>query len=231
MACAENKQVIDQLTKLSEVPRIVAFSKALQKLDALYLGRAANALRRDFIWLCYRRHENTEMHNLVMYNLISVYDGVARYLDCQGINSLVPLELFTDFSFRDASPYMAVENELFMEAGLCPAEVAGILIVMLGLAGFGRSWRRDRRMAVATATAALVLGFVVETTPHLVHHALDPDTGAGCEALQTAERSQATIGAIDTAPASASVRLIDPPSIAPAPTLAAPTPCGRAPPA
>jgi hypothetical protein len=111
------------------------------------------------------------------------------------------------------------------------AEVAGILIVTLGLAGFGRAWRRDRRMAVATVTAALVLGFVVETTPHLVHHALDPDTGAGCEALQTAERSQATIGAIDTAPASASVRLIDPPSIAPAPTLAAPTPCGRAPPA
>ena len=111
------------------------------------------------------------------------------------------------------------------------AEVAGILIVTLGLAGFGRAWRPDRRMAVATVTAALVLGFVVETTPHLVHHALDPDTGAGCEALQTAERSQATIGAIDTAPASASVRLIDPPSIAPAPTLAAPTPCGRAPPA
>ncbi len=36
---------------------------------------------------------------------------------------------------------------------------------------------------------------------------------------------------IDTTPASASVRLIDPRSIAPAPTLAAPTPCGRAPPA
>ena len=84
-------------------------------------------------------------------------------------------------------------------AGL--AEVTGILIATLGLAGFGRSWRRDRRMAVATVTAALVLGFVVETTPHLVHHALDPDKGAGCEALQTAERSQAAIGALDTTPA------------------------------
>jgi hypothetical protein len=114
-------------------------------------------------------------------------------------------------------------------AGL--AEVTGILIATLGLAGFGRSWRRDRRMAVTTVTAALVLGFVVETTPHMVHHALDPDAGAGCEALQTAERSQAAIGAIDTTPASASVRLIDPRPIAPAPTLAAPTPCGRAPPA
>jgi hypothetical protein len=111
------------------------------------------------------------------------------------------------------------------------AEVTGVLIVTLGLAGFGRSWRRDRGMAVAAVTAALVLGFVVETTPHLVHHALDPDTGAGCEVLQTAERSQAAIGAIDTAPASASVRLIDPPSAAPASTLAAPAPCGRAPPA
>ena len=118
-----------------------------------------------------------------------------------------------------------------VRSGPGPAELAGILIVMLGLAGFGRSWRRDRRMAVATATAALVLGFVVETTPHLVHHALDPDKGAGCEVLQTAERSQATIGAVDTTPAAAPARLIDAPSTVSAPTLAAPAPRGRAPPA
>ena len=93
-----------------------------------------------------------------------------------------------------------------------PAEVAGVLIATLGLAGLGRSWRRDRRMAVATVTAALALGFVVETTPHLVHHVLDPDKGAGCEALQTAERSQAAVGAVDATPAPAAALLIDPPS-------------------
>ena len=86
-------------------------------------------------------------------------------------------------------------------------------------------------MAVATATAALVLGFVVETTPHLVHHVLDPDKGAGCQVLQTAERSQAAVGTLDTTPAPAPARLIDTPSTAPAPTLAAPAPRGRAPPA
>jgi hypothetical protein len=48
----------------------------------------------------------------------------------------------------------------------------GILIVAAGLAGFSRFWRRDRRMAIAVATAALALGFMVETTPHLVHHTL-----------------------------------------------------------
>ena len=64
-----------------------------------------------------------------------------------------------------------------------------------------------------------------------MHHVLDPDKGAGCEALQTAERSQAAMGAIDTTPAPASVRLIDPPSIAPAPTLAAPRPAWARPPA
>ena len=114
-------------------------------------------------------------------------------------------------------------------AGL--AEVAGVLIVTLGLAGLGLSWRRDRRMAVATVTAALVLGFVVETTPHLVHHVLDPDKGAGCQVLQTAERSQAAVGTLDMGPAPAPARLIDTASIAPGPTLAAPAPRGRAPPA
>jgi hypothetical protein len=111
------------------------------------------------------------------------------------------------------------------------AEIAGVLIVALGLAGLGRSWRRGRRTAVATATAALVLGFVVETTPHLVHHALDPDKGAGCQVLQTAERSQAAVGTPDMTPAPAPARIVDTPSTAPGPALAAPAPRGRAPPA
>jgi hypothetical protein len=116
-------------------------------------------------------------------------------------------------------------------SGVGSAEVAGVLIATLGFAGLGRSWRRERRMAVATATAALVLGFIVETTPHLVHHTLDPDKGAGCEVLQTAERSQAAFAALDTTPVPAPARLIDTQSTVSAPTLAAPAARGRAPPA
>ena len=86
-------------------------------------------------------------------------------------------------------------------------------------------------MAVATATAALVLGFIVETTPHLVHHALDPDKGAGCEVLQTAERSPAAVGALDTISTPAPATLIDVPSAASCPALAGPAARGRAPPA
>ena len=110
-----------------------------------------------------------------------------------------------------------------------PAEVAGVLIVALGLAGLGRSWRRDRRMAVATVTAALALGFVVEITPHLVHHVLDPDKGAGCEVLQTAERSQAAVGAVDATPDLAPTLLIDPPSVVPVPDATSRLPRAGAP--
>ena len=111
------------------------------------------------------------------------------------------------------------------------AEVAGVMIVVLGLAACGRFWQRDRRMALAAATAALALGFVVETTPHLVHHTLDTDQGASCQALQSAERSQAAVGNLDVTPVPAPVYGAAVPSRVTAPTLVRPAPCGRAPPA
>ena len=110
-------------------------------------------------------------------------------------------------------------------------EGIGILTAGLGLAGLRRAWRRDRRTAIATTTAVLVLGFVLETTPHLVHHSLDADQGAGCEALQTAERSQVASGSIDPTPVTGSAPLADALSVASPPTLLAPAPRGRAPPA
>ena len=109
-------------------------------------------------------------------------------------------------------------------------EVTGVLAMAIGLAGLAGSWRRDRRTAVATITAALVLGFVVETTPHLVHHSLDADQGAGCAALQTAERSQVAAGAIDATPVPVPADLADAPLIAAPLTCADPSPRGRAPP-
>ena len=79
--------------------------------------------------------------------------------------------------------------------------------------------------------AALVMSFAVETTPHLVHHSLDPDKGAGCQVLQAAERSQATLGTLDVVPAETQSRLVEAPPRETAPTLAAPAALGRAPPA
>ncbi len=111
------------------------------------------------------------------------------------------------------------------------AEVAGVLMVALGLAAFGRFWRRDHRAALAALTSALALGFVVETTPHLVHHTLDTDQGASCQAVQSAERSQAAVGNLDVTPVPAPVYLAAVPSRVTAPTLARPARRGRAPPA
>ena len=112
-----------------------------------------------------------------------------------------------------------------------PAEVVALLIAALGLAGPGRAWRRDRRRALAMTASGLLLGFVVETTPHLVHHSLDPDRGASCRVLQAAERNQAVIDTPDALLVSAPAYLEARPMLVPAPALSAPTPCGRAPPA
>jgi hypothetical protein len=124
----------------------------------------------------------------------------------------------------------APDRTLSKRSGVGVAEAAGVLIGVAGLAGLGGFWRRDRRVAI-TITAALVLGFAVETAPHLVHHALDADKGAACEVLQTAERSQAAIATLDPGPVSAATGLADLPSVASPCTLPAPAPCGRAPPA
>ncbi len=123
------------------------------------------------------------------------------------------------------------EQVSIRRSGVAMAEVAGVMIVVLGLAASGRFWQRDRRMALAAATASLALGFVVETTPHLVHHTLDTDQGASCQALQSAERSQAAVGNLDVTPVPAPVYAAAVPSRVTAPTLVRPAPRGRAPPA
>ena len=51
------------------------------------------------------------------------------------------------------------------------------------------------------------------------------------QVLQTAERSQAAVGAVDATPAPTAALLIDLPLIVPGPTLSAPASRGRAPPA
>jgi hypothetical protein len=111
------------------------------------------------------------------------------------------------------------------------AAATGLAIAALGLAGSARAWHRDRRVALATLSAGLLLGFIVETAPHLAHHALDPDKGAGCQVLQAAERSHAAIPALDVTPAPALAILGAVPSTVFVPALAAPRPCERAPPA
>jgi len=125
----------------------------------------------------------------------------------------------------------APDRTLSKRSGVGVADVAGVLIGVAGLAGLAGSWRRDRRVAITTATAALMLGFAIETAPHLVHHVLDADKGAACEVLQTAERSQGAMATLDLTPVSAAAGPADLPPVASLSTLSAPAPCGRAPPA
>jgi len=115
-------------------------------------------------------------------------------------------------------------------AGADLAAATGLLIVALGLAGFGRSWQREPRVAIAALSAGLLLGFIVETAPHLVHHVLDADKGAGCKVLQAAERGHAAVGTLDVTPAPVLAGLTDVPATLFAPALPEPAPCGRAPP-
>jgi hypothetical protein len=99
----------------------------------------------------------------------------------------------------------------------------------LGLAGFGRAWRREPRVAIVALTAGLLLGFIVETAPHVVPHLLDADKRAGCQALQAAERSHAAVATLAVTLAPVLAPLTDVPAIVFAPALPAPASCGRAP--
>jgi hypothetical protein len=110
------------------------------------------------------------------------------------------------------------------------AEISAILAVAIACAGFLGSWQY-RRTGIARVTTALVLGFIVETTPHLVHHSLDADQGASCEALQSAERSQAVTDAIETAPVRVPQDLAEGPLVRTAPSYSVVSPRERAPPA
>jgi hypothetical protein len=137
----------------------------------------------------------------------------------------------TSFAALTAEAELARTPAFPGRPGSGPVEAVSILIVALGLAGSWRVWQRERRAGLASGIAGLLLGFVVETTPHLVHHSLDADQGAGCEALQTAERNQAVVVAPDTIPVTTPASLDEPPSLVSSPTPFAPAPCGRAPPA
>jgi hypothetical protein len=139
--------------------------------------------------------------------------------------------LSPDIAGRTPSDEWAAARPAEVPAASGVVETLAVLVVALGLAGLARSWRRDRRAAVASAVAGLLLGFVVVTTPHLVHHSLDADQGAGCQTLQAAERSHAAVGWLDAAPGGPLAALDDPPSFVSDPMRFAPAPCGRAPPA
>jgi hypothetical protein len=55
-------------------------------------------------------------------------------------------------------------------------------------------WRASPR-SLALGCAGLLVCFVIEASPHLVHHLLEPDQGAGCPVYQTTERLQLTLEA------------------------------------
>lgn len=112
-----------QWKELSGNSRIRAFDEAVSELDLTYVGHLFTAVKRDFVWLNEHRGEKTGTHHLVAYNLMTLYDALARYLDSRGLNAALPYDLFQEFSFRAARPFFCVVNEIFMEVGLTPAEV------------------------------------------------------------------------------------------------------------
>jgi hypothetical protein len=109
--------------------------------------------------------------------------------------------------------------------GLTLALVAGALA-----AAALRTGRHARRLATS-AIGLLLLGFVLESTPHLVHHALDPEHGTGCWALQLSERNPVLVEPLETLPKPPVLTRVDPsPPLVP-PVVTVPVPRGRAPPA
>jgi hypothetical protein len=52
-----------------------------------------------------------------------------------------------------------------------------------------RRWT-PRPAVLRLVVVALFAAFVLESSPHLVHHLLDSDRGSTCQTLQTSERSQ-----------------------------------------
>ena len=118
-----NRESGEILNRLVSNPKVIAFADAVQKLDLTHIRQVSTAMRRDFVWLSYHRTENTEIHNMLLSDLLCLYDGLARYLDSQGLNELVPFEVFKDFPYQTVSPCLAIESDLFMEAGMSQAEV------------------------------------------------------------------------------------------------------------
>ncbi len=114
------QQIFDNL---GSDPRITELGTAVKQLDQTYLEHLTIAMRRNFVWLSYHREENTQVHNMLLYSIMSNYESLARYLDNNGINSKMPFDLFSDYPFLAASKFMDIENELFIEAGMYPQMV------------------------------------------------------------------------------------------------------------
>jgi hypothetical protein len=91
--------------------------------------------------------------------------------------------------------------------------------------------RRPGRKALGLALAGLFAFFVIGSSPHLVHHLLDPDKGAGCPVYQTTQRVQLTLESPVVLLPPVEATYASPTLSVRVASLPAPTPCGRAPPA
>lgn len=91
--------------------------------------------------------------------------------------------------------------------------------------------RRHARRLATSSIGLLLLAFVLESVPHLVHHALDPDDGAGCRVLQMSERIPVVAEPPETLPGPAVLTRADPPVPRVLAVLSLSVPRGRAPPA
>lgn len=113
--------------------------------------------------------------------------------------------------------------------GMGAVALAGSLLLALAAGGALGSARLRRTAAIATS--ALVLVFIAESGPHLVHHALDPGQAEQCQVLKAAGHSEATTLAVDPPPVPGTLESIQAAALVHPPDTSRPAACGRAPPA
>jgi hypothetical protein len=103
-------------------------------------------------------------------------------------------------------------------------------VVLAAIRARRTAWSHRRTIAAAGA-GALTLVATVAATPHLVHHAFDPDGGASCEVLQIASHGDGIAAAPEAPgiPVASTTPL--PPIETPRPRHGVPAALGRAPPA
>jgi hypothetical protein len=111
---------------------------------------------------------------------------------------------------------------------LAVAVMAALLLLVAAGAALGGI--RVRR-AAAAATGALVLVFIAESGPHLVHHALDPAQAEQCQILKASSHSDGTTVAADSLPVPGTLEWLHLVLQLRPPAGEGPAACGRAPPA
>lgn len=106
------------LSILKSNKSVLQCEKAIQGLDKSYINDVNSSLQKSISWVVYRGHQNAETRNLMVSDIYSIWDGFARYLDSQGINKIIPFDLFKKISFVEVGKLLDEDKRFFYEIGL-----------------------------------------------------------------------------------------------------------------